>query len=98
MRAPTRLIAAAVIAVAAVMTVTVPAEAATAVKHYKNCTAVHKAYSGGIAKKGVTTNTVRSHGKTTHRALQGHVKHSTPLYTANRKLDRDKDGIACEKG
>ncbi len=54
-------------------------------------------YSGGIAKKGVTTNTVHSHGTVTHRRLKGHVVHSTALYTANRRLDRDDDGIACEK-
>jgi cytochrome c2 len=97
MRAPTRLLAAAAIAVAAVTTVTVPADAATTVKHFSSCAAVHKIYSGGIAKKGVTKNTVHSHGKVTHRKLKGSVKHSTALYKANKKLDRDKDGVACEK-
>ncbi len=97
MRAPTRLLAAAVIALAAATTIAAPADAATAVKHYKSCAAVHKVYSGGIAKKGVTKNTVHSHGKVTHHALKGTVKHSTALYNADKKLDRDKDGVACEK-
>ena len=97
MRAPTRLLAAALIAIAATTCVAAPADAAPSVKHFANCTAVHKVYSGGIAKKGVKVNTVKSHGKVTHRKLKGTVKHSTALYKANKKLDRDKDGIACEK-
>ena len=97
MRAPTRLFAAAAIAIAASTSLTVPAEAASTVKTYKNCTAIHKVYSGGIAEKGVHDNTTHSHGKTHHRALKGHVKFSTALYNANKKSDRDKDGIACEK-
>lgn len=64
---------------------------------YKNCTEIHKHWSGGIAKKGVTTNTTHSKGKTYHRALKGTVKHDTALYNANKKSDADKDGIACEK-
>jgi hypothetical protein len=77
----------------------VPADAApTAVKTYANCTAINRVYSGGIAKAGVKYNVVHSGGRTVHRALQGKVKFSTALYDANKKSDRDKDGIACEKG
>lgn len=97
MRAPTRLFAAVAIAVAASTCLAVPADAASAAKTYKNCTAIHKVYSGGIAKKGVHFNTTHYRGKTHHRALKGHVKFSTALYNANKKSDRDKDGIACEK-
>jgi hypothetical protein len=64
---------------------------------YKNCDAVHRVYSGGIAKKSVTKNKVTSAGKVTYRALQGTVKKDDKLYAANKKLDRDADGIACEK-
>ncbi len=64
---------------------------------YKNCDAVHRVYSGGIAKKSVTKNRVTSGGKTTYRALKGTVKKDDALYNANKKLDRDADGIACEK-
>lgn len=65
-------------------------------KVYANCAAVMKVYSGGIAKAGVKNNTVTVKGKVTHRALKGKVKFDTALYNANKKLDRDRDGIACE--
>ncbi|KQS14550.1 hypothetical protein ASG04_01445 [Curtobacterium sp. Leaf183] len=71
-----------------------PAEAAATV--YKNCDAVHKVYSGGIAKKSVTQNRVTTKGKVTYRALQGTVKKDDALYAANKKSDADGDGIACE--
>lgn len=93
MRAPTRLAAAAALALAALSLSAAPADAAPAVQTYANCTAVHKVYSGGIAKAGVKYNKVSGH----NRALKGNVKHSTALYNANKRLDRDKDGIACEK-
>jgi hypothetical protein len=98
MRAPTRLLVAAAIAIAATTSATVPADAAPSATSYRNCTAINAAYSGGIAKNGVTFNTVHSGGRTVHRALKGKVKFSTALYNANTKSDRDKDGIACEKG
>ena len=88
-------------AATAVLATTVAVGGATsaqaAPKSYANCTAVHKVYSGGIAKKSVTKNKVVSGGKTTYRALKGTVKKDDALYKANSKLDRDKDGIACEK-
>jgi hypothetical protein len=71
--------------------------ASAAPKTYENCTAVHKVYSGGIAKKSVTKNKVTSAGKTSYRALKGTVKKDDALYNANKKMDRDADGIACEK-
>ncbi|WP_375387369.1 excalibur calcium-binding domain-containing protein [uncultured Amnibacterium sp.] len=75
----------------------VTAEPAQAeVQHYKNCAAVHKDYSGGIAKPGVTTNLLTRSGKKVRVPLNGEVKHSTALYKRNRSLDRDGDGVACE--
>lgn len=68
-----------------------------AAKEYKNCTAIKKVYSGGIAKKGVKYNVVKVNGKKTNKALKGKVKFDTALYNANKKSDADKDGIACEK-
>lgn len=69
-----------------------------AAKTYKNCTAIKKVYSGGIAKKGVKHNVVtHKDGTKTNKALKGTVKFDTALYNANKKSDRDKDGIACEK-
>ena len=87
--------ATAVLAASIVAGGTATAQAAPTV--YKNCTAVQKVYSGGIAKKSVTRNKVTSAGKTSYRALKGSVKKDDKLYNANKKLDRDADGIACEK-
>jgi hypothetical protein len=72
-----------------------PAASATAApaKSFHNCTQLSKKYPGGVAKAGVTKNTV-SHRKV---AFKVKPKSSTALYKANKSLDRDKDGIACEK-
>ncbi|HEU5483357.1 MAG TPA: excalibur calcium-binding domain-containing protein [Microlunatus sp.] len=72
-----------------------PAPAAAAAKKYKNCTALHKAYSHGVKKSSSTKDVVRSKGKTTKKSSK--AKTSKALYNANKKLDRDKDGIACER-
>lgn len=63
------------------------------VKVFKNCTQLNKVYKGGVAKASVKYNKVS--GK--NRAFKVKPKSSTALYKANKKLDRDKDGIACEK-
>ena len=70
MRAPTRLVTAAAIALGLTVSLAVPADAAPAVTTYANCTAINRAYSGGIAKAGGKFNVVRSGGKTTQRALR----------------------------
>jgi hypothetical protein len=59
-----------------------------AAKVFKNCTELNKVYPGGVALPGAVN--------------QGGVTKLTPkismkLYEANKKSDRDKDGIACEK-
>lgn len=98
-----RRIAVSSLVVGLVLTPAVAADASTGAAHwttakqYANCAAIHRDYSGGIARAGVTSNAVRSGGRTTHRPLAGHVKFSTALYNANSGSDRDKDGIACEK-
>jgi hypothetical protein len=59
-------------------------------KVFKNCTALNKAYPHGVAlKKGVKD-------KTKGKAVRTY-KVNTLVYKANKRLDRDKDGIACEK-
>ncbi|PZD97388.1 hypothetical protein DNH61_03310 [Paenibacillus sambharensis] len=68
---------------------TVPVNAADQAKTYKNCKELNKDYPGGVAKSSSTKN---KGGKTKHKP---HV--SKELYDANKKSDRDKDGIACEK-
>lgn len=63
-----------------------PSSAAT--KVFKNCTELNKVYPGGVALPGAVNS-----GGTTKKE----PTYSKALYNANKKSDRDKDGIACEK-
>ena len=60
---------------------------------WKNCKAVNKRYPHGVGRYG-------AHDKTTGVPVTN-FKHSTRLYKTamhyNKGLDRDHDGIACEK-
>jgi hypothetical protein len=60
---------------------------------WKNCTAVNRRYPHGVGK-------LRAHDKTSGVPVTN-FKRSTLLYNTamhyNKGLDRDKDGIACEK-
>jgi hypothetical protein len=60
-------------------------------KSFQNCTALQQVYPHGVAKKGARD---KVRGSTT--PVTG-FKVSTALYNANKKSDRDKDGVACEK-
>ena len=60
----------------------------SAVKKFKNCTELNKVYPGGVALPGA----VNKGG-----ATKKEPKYDKALYTANKKSDRDGDGIACEK-
>ena len=57
-------------------------------KVFKNCTELNKVYPGGIALPGAVNA-----GGTSKKE----PKYNAALYKANRKSDRDGDGIACEK-
>ena len=59
-----------------------------AAKVFKNCTELNKVYPGGVALPGA----VNAGG-----ATKLTPKYDKKLYEANKKSDRDKDGIACEK-
>ncbi len=59
-----------------------------AAKVFKNCTELNKVYPGGVALPGA----INSGGVT-----KKEPKYDKALYNANKKSDRDKDGIACEK-
>ena len=59
-----------------------------AAKVFKNCTELNKVYPGGVA----LPNAVNAGGQTKLAP-----KFDKKLYEANKKSDRDKDGIACEK-
>ena len=63
-----------------------PSQAAA--KVFKNCTELNKIYPGGVALPGA----VNAGGET-----KKEPKYDKALYSANKKSDRDKDGIACEK-
>ena len=65
----------------------VPSAQATS-KAFKNCTELNKVYPGGVALPGA----VNKGGETKLTP-----KFNKKLYEANKKSDRDKDGIACEK-
>jgi hypothetical protein len=56
---------------------------------FKNCTQLNKTYPHGVGKPGARDRT--SGTPVTN------FKRSKKIYNANKKRDRDKDGIACEK-
>ena len=56
---------------------------------FKNCTAMHKVYKHGVGRYG-------AHDHTSGTPVTN-FKRSNALYRANKKSDRDGDGIACEK-
>lgn len=69
-------------------TVSIVPTAQASAKVFKNCTELNKAYPGGVALPGAVN--------------RGGITKLTPtynkrIYEANKKSDRDKDGIACEK-
>ena len=81
--------------VAALIVLAAPASATRQVIpiKWKNCTIVNKRFPHGVGK-------LRAHDKTTGTPVTN-FRRSTALYLTamhyNRGLDRDKDGIACEK-
>jgi Excalibur calcium-binding domain len=62
--------------------------ASAAVKVFKNCTELNKVYPGGVAMPGA----VNSGGATKKEPI-----YNKTVYLANKKSDRDGDGIACER-
>lgn len=59
-----------------------------AAKVFKNCTELNKVYPGGVALPGA----INAGG-----IIKKEPKYNKALYAANKKSDRDGDGIACEK-
>ena len=60
-----------------------------ATKTFANCKQLNKVYHGGVAISKTTKN---KGGRTKFKAFV-----SKSLYLSNKRLDRDKDGIACER-
>ena len=77
-----------VILLSVVLTTTFTTHSNAAAKKFKNCTELNKVYPGGVALPGA----VNAGG-----ATKKTPKYDKALYTANKKSDRDGDGIACEK-
>ena len=93
---PRRLISAvSSVAVAVIVTVGVaapPADAASKPRVFANCTALHQVYPHGVGKVGA-----HDKGKNKNFRPVTTFKRDNALYQANRTLDRDHDGVACEK-
>ena len=75
-------------AAAVVLTLTLQSSVQAATS-FANCTAMHKKYPHGVAKSQAAADREVKDG-------YGHPKVSLALYRANRKLDANKDGVACE--
>ena len=74
-------------------TVAVPVHAVTpsATGKYRNCKALNMKYPHGVGRTGAKDRTKNSKGPVRNFTI------NTNIYNANKGLDRDKDGIACEK-
>ena len=64
---------------------------------YKNCTALNKVYKGGVAKSKSSKNTKKKNGKKVLVASKYKPSINPTLYSKNKKLEKDGDGIVCEK-
>ena len=62
-----------------------PANAAA--RKFANCTVMHAVYKGGVARPGY-----KEPSKLRYKPYV-----NLGLYNANKSLDRDHDGIACER-
>ncbi|YAL84406.1 excalibur calcium-binding domain-containing protein [Dermacoccaceae bacterium W4C1] len=81
------------VSVASVSAAEAAAKPATKPGWTKNCTELNKKYKHGVGKKA-------ARDKTTGKPVTNFTKSDQIYATAmkyNKGLDRDKDGIACEK-
>ncbi len=67
------------------------ADAATGI--YRNCTALHTKYPHGLGKLHAVDHTS---GRPVTNFYRSTSRYNTAM-SNNRNLDRDRDGIACEK-
>lgn len=83
-----------VVATAAVLALVAAGGAGAVPAPWKNCATVNHRYPHGVGKVGVrdrTSGTPVTNFKRSNAVYAAAMK-------ANRGLDRDRDGIACEKG
>ena len=84
-RTVARAIATAALAAGVMAAVPAPAMAA---RSFSSCRAMHRVYPHGVGKPYAYDFT--------YGTPVTNFKRSLPLYRANKSLDRDHDGIACE--
>lgn len=77
----------------------VPAEAAAKPRSYANCTALNKVYPHGVGRKGAHDHTS---GKpvtnfTVNSTVYSYNDGGSTRHAGEHDLDRDNDGVACEK-
>jgi hypothetical protein len=84
----------AILVAALTLLLPVPTFASVPQQKFKNCTAVNKVYEGGIAKNKKVSNK-NSKGVAQKSKYAPFV--SKKIYNQNKGMDRDKDGIACER-
>ncbi len=77
-----------VVVLTLVISISFLASSQAVTKVFKNCTELNRVHPGGVARPGA----VNMGG-----ATKLTPKYDKKLYEANKKSDRDKDGIACEK-
>ena len=93
------ILVASVAATGLLLTVSVPANAAPAPRSYKNCTELNRVYPHGVGKKGARD---RTSGRpvtnfTVNNTVYAYNDGAPKRYFREYDLDRDNDGIACEK-
>lgn len=79
--------------------VTTSADAAIAAKHYKNCAALQKDYPHGVGRSGASDKTSGTKVRNFKVSTKVYNLNNGPRNTSTGEydLDRDNDGIACEK-
>ena len=62
-----------------------------AARVFQNCAALNRTYPHGVARTGARDRVSGAPKPVTNFTV------NTAVYNANKKSDRDKDGVACEK-
>jgi hypothetical protein len=87
-RKPAAVLAAVILSAPASATI---ARALPPSKSYANCTALHTGFPHGVGRSGAHDHVRGSTAPVTN------FTRNTRVYDQNRALDRDGDGVACEK-
>lgn len=66
-------------------------------KLYKTCKELNVDYKSGVKKTAETKNKVVDRKTKKESFTKSNAKVDSKVYEANKKLDLDNDGIACEK-